>query len=82
MALGDLTSIQVKVLNLLRDIRPYRPRCWEVGNVKYPTVRQLARLGYIDLKGGPRMWTAEITDLGLRVLRAHHMKPMPSRPVE
>lgn len=72
MALGDLTLIQVQILNLLRDSRPHRCGPRDMPHVRFPTIKQLARLGYVDLTGLRGQWRAVISDAGLKRLRAHH----------
>jgi hypothetical protein len=81
MAAGDLREDQAALMRLMRDMRPVRIAPHHA-SVQYRTVRQLARMGYADLRGGPAGWTATITADGLRALDVHHARRVSAKATE
>jgi len=70
MALDDLSERYSQILRLLRDSRPCRITP-AILHTRYQTLRHMARLGWIDLRGGPGTWSVTVTDKGVARLRVY-----------
>jgi len=75
MGLGVLSSRQIQILLLMRDMRPEKLQSSDGYLVQYRQVRHLARLGLAAVDATPTnrirgtVWTATITSAGVQRLR-------------